>query len=280
MNLKQRWVLITGASSGLGEAMARQLAAVDGAHLVLVARRRDRLEALAEELVQHGVKCHVLTADLSEAAAVEELFAALQRENIHVTAAILNAGTTHFGAHHELSWSSAQAMLATNLQSLVHLTSLISNDMRQRGEPGALMLISSLAGSAPVPYQSLYSGTKAFVTQFGQALGFELRPFGISLTVFAPGGIATEMTENSRLNRYFRSRAVLMPAEVCGREALRALRRRQSFAIPGFVNRVSMILSRLVGLRVSTCLVGRVYAKALKARSRPLLSGTSRRPTP
>ncbi|MFN3587103.1 MAG: SDR family NAD(P)-dependent oxidoreductase, partial [Moraxellaceae bacterium] len=124
MELAGRWVLVTGASSGLGEEMARQLARDHGASLILVARRADRLEALAGELSRaHGVRCRVLPADMTRAEDVEKVFAQAIAIG-DVQAVILNAGITHFGQHVELGRAALEQLIATNVGSVVRLTSL------------------------------------------------------------------------------------------------------------------------------------------------------------
>ncbi|HLM43029.1 MAG TPA: SDR family NAD(P)-dependent oxidoreductase, partial [Myxococcaceae bacterium] len=197
LELRGRWTLITGASSGLGLELARHIAKEHGGHVVLVARRRERLETLAEELrSRYGVQAACVTADLSRPEDVERLFTeATTGRDIH--AVILNAGVTYWGEAMKLGWSDFQAMLDTNVTSLVRLSTLFVPYLIERGTHGGLMFVSSVAGLIPVPYQAAYSGTKAFVTSYGQCLAQELRPKGVSVTVFAPGGISTELLVNS-----------------------------------------------------------------------------------
>jgi short-subunit dehydrogenase len=240
IDLRNRWVLVTGASSGLGREMARQLARDHGANPILVARRRDRLDELRAELeASHGVSARVIAADLAKGEDVERVF----RESTgfgSVDAVILNAGVTYFGPHQELEWSAYEALVATNLTSVVRLTHLFVPYLLEQKRAGALMLVTSVAGLTPAPYQAAYSGTKAFLTSFGQGFAEELHGQDVSITVFAPGGIATEMTHLSGLAAQFEGSLALQAPDACAREGLRALVARRSLAVAGWLNRLQL----------------------------------------
>ncbi len=268
LHLEGRWVLVTGASAGLGEAIARRLVTVYRARVVLVARRRERLERLAIELRNLGGEALVLPADLSRDEDVSRLIQELDNRPEPVSGVILNAGLTHFGEHCELTSLATEHLVATNLRSVNRLATHYAARMRAQGIQGGIMLVSSLAGSIPLPYQALYSGTKAFVTAFGQALGYELRRAQISVTVFAPGGIATEMPDISGLGLYFKGDFALMKPDRCAREALDAFVKRRSFAVPGCLNRLGVFLSRLAGARISTFFTGSLYERALRLKQK------------
>src|SRR5262249_47051123 len=142
LDLRNRWVLVTGASSGLGKEMARLLARQHHANPILVARRRDRLKALKQKLeAQHAVSVRVGAADLATPEDVERVF----HESIgavRVDAVILNAGVTYFGPHQELEWAAYQALVATNLTSVVRLTHLFVPYLIAQAQAGALMLVT------------------------------------------------------------------------------------------------------------------------------------------
>jgi hypothetical protein len=247
LELRGRWTLITGASSGLGLELARHIAKEHGGHVVLVARRRDRLEALAEELrSRYGVRTACVTADLSRPEDVERLFTeATSGRDIH--AVILNAGVTYWGEAMKQGWSEFQAMLDTNVTSLVRLTSLFVPYLVERGTHGGMMFVSSVAGLLPVPYQAAYSGTKAFITSYGQCLAQEVRPKGVSVTVFAPGGISTELLVNSGLSNRFKAGDIgVMSPEACAAHAVRAFLRRKELYVPGLINQTLALAARVL----------------------------------
>ena len=247
LELRGRWTLITGASAGLGMELARHIAKDHGGHVVLVARRRDRLDALAEELrSRYGVQAACVTADLSRPEDVERLFTeATSGRDIH--AVILNAGVTYWGEAMKLGWSEFQAMLDTNVTSLVRLSSLFVPYLVERGTHGGMMFVSSVAGLIPVPYQAAYSGTKAFVTSYGQCLAQEVRPKGVSVTVFAPGGISTDLLVNSGLSNRFKAGDIgVMSPEACAAHAVRAFMRRKELYVPGLINQTLALAARVL----------------------------------
>ncbi len=247
LELRGRWTLITGASAGLGMELARHIAKDHGGHVVLVARRRERLEALAEELrSRYGVQAACVTADLSRPEDVERLFTeATSGRDLH--AVILNAGVTYWGEAMKLGWSEFQAMLDTNVTSLVRLSSLFVPYLVERGTHGGMMFVSSVAGLIPVPYQAAYSGTKAFVTSYGQCLAQEVRPKGVSVTVFAPGGISTDLLVNSGLSNRFKAGDIgVMSPEACAAHAVRAFMRRKELYVPGLINQTLALAARVL----------------------------------
>jgi short-subunit dehydrogenase len=261
MNLKGQWVWVTGASSGLGLELSKQLAK-RGANLLITARRVERLEALATELRAGGVEVQVLPADMSRSEDVERILGVAK--SLPLSSVVLNAGVTHFGYHHELEWPAFEAMLRTNVIGTTRLTSELVKHFQARGTDARIMLVTSLTGLLPVPFQAAYSGTKAFLSAFGMALAHELRGTKVSVTVFAPGGIATEQTAGARFDKL---RAWLAPVDAVALEALAALRSRPSLYIQGFWNRVGFLLFRFMPRDLAMWLVSREYRKSLAAEA-------------
>lgn len=266
MSFSTRWVLVTGASSGLGWEMARLLAADYRANLIVVARRADRLQELKEELETTArVTVHPIVADLSIEEDVDRVFEQATAEH-EVYGVILNAGITHFGPHLKLSWEGFQRMLATNVTATVRLTNRFVPYLIEAKQAGGIMLVTSLTGLIPVPYQTAYSATKAFLVSFGRGMYHELRADDVSITTFIPGGIMTEMSESSGLNKYWGSDSLQMQsAENCARSALQAFQQRQYMAIPGLLNRVQVFFSPFVPRRFLGNRMAEIFAKALQA---------------
>lgn len=247
MNFRGRWVLVTGASSGLGLEMARLLAREHGANIIAVARREDRLLALKAELEsQHGVQVLPLAADLSRGADVQRLYErAVDGRDVY--GVVLNAGVTFYGHVLEESHETFEAMLATNVSSLVQLSKRFATYLAQRAEGGGIMLVASVAGFSPLPYQTSYAATKSFVITYGRGLGYEVRKHGVSVTVFAPGGISTEMMTVSGLSRQFKAGDVgMMAPDTCAKLAVDAFVRRKPFYVPGVLNRVLATAMKLL----------------------------------
>jgi hypothetical protein len=264
MNFSRRRILITGASSGLGLEMARLLAHRHQSDLVLVARRKDQLMAIKTELeTQANIQCQVIAADLSIATDVKRVLTE-SIESGEIYGVILNAGITHFGKHLELDWSMFEKLMATNITSTVQLINLFTPYLITQGKQGGIMLVSSMAGLLPVPFQSAYAGSKAFITNFALSLNEELREEPISLTVFSPGGIDTAMTRNSGL-RYFANTTFMQDAVSCAQDGLDAMRARQTIFVPGLLNQAQLFATRFIPRNLVTRITGLTYRKALKS---------------
>lgn len=184
--------LITGASAGLGMEFARQLAP-HAARLILVARRIERLDALAEELracFPHlDVRPYAL--DVADEAARNRFFEWIEKENLTVDFLVNNAGVGDHGAFADGGMERVKAMIETNITALTHFTHALVPFMIRSGR-GAVLNVSSVAGFFPIPVMAVYSATKAYVTSFSEAIGIELRPRGITVTALCPGPVPTE----------------------------------------------------------------------------------------
>jgi uncharacterized protein len=234
---KRRTILVTGASSGLGRELATRLATHHGADLLLTSRREAPLEALRARLESSaGIRAEVHAADLAEPAGVRGLLAwSIERG---VSSAVLNAAVNYYGLAVDQPIPSVRELIATNVTSTTELALSLAGHFARRGG-GQLMLVSSIAGFGPVPHQAVYAATKAFLTSFGLALGHELRGRGVSVTVFAPGFIETEMLESTGLstNRWLRLLGRMSVASAAN-AALRAMLAGRALAVPGLMNRL------------------------------------------
>jgi short-subunit dehydrogenase len=260
LQFKNRWVLVTGASSGLGAEMARQLAHQHQANLILLARRKDKLDQLKAELEKEAnVSIRVIVADLSNLADVDKAIDEILQDG-QLYGAVLNAGITYFGRHAELPWEQFQTMLQTNVVSVVRLTNrLVAHFEQSKGE-GGIVIVSSMAAIFPVPYQSAYSGTKAFILSFASALRHEIKNPDFSITVYAPGGIVTEMTAGDNFHDL---QGWLMPVKEAAKEGIYAFQSRKRTYIPGFMNRVGGFFMNLVPKSFITGQMSKVYEKSL-----------------
>lgn len=261
MDFRGRWVIVTGASSGLGWEMAKSLAFEYGASVIPVARRMPRLLELKQEIEsKSSAKVRPIAADLSTLEDVDRVFREATAEE-PVYAAVLNAGISHFGEYHELSWTDFQTMLGTNVTGTVRLTTQLLPYLVARAEGGGLLIVSSMAGLTPVPYQTAYSATKAFLVNFGCGLWHETRGENVSVTTFVPGGIQTEMTSGERFKALG---GWLMPADKCAREAIDCFRRRRYLHAPGIFMRAGTSLMAFVPRQFLTSRVAATYKTALE----------------
>lgn len=194
MNTNVRTTLVTGASSGIGAAFAERIAR-DGNDLVLVARRQDRLDLLAEALeAAHGIRASVIALDLTEPDAVAALLDELEDRRIEVTSLVNGAG---FGVHGEVVHAPLNRLLAMvqlNVSALVGITRALLPSLLRAGD-GYLINIASNAGYQPVPGMATYAATKSFVLSFTEALWHETRGTGVQVLSVAPGPTRTEFFE-------------------------------------------------------------------------------------
>ena len=251
--LKGRWSLVTGASSGLGVDFARELAA-RGSNLVLVARREERLQAVAEELRQrHRVEVEVLAADLAAPGAPQQLFDRLQQSGRQVDVLVNNAGLGLYGPFLEIPWEREAGMLQLDIVTLVHLTRLFVPGMLQRGF-GRVLQVSSVGAFQPTPLYASYSAAKAFVLSHGEAVNYELRGTGVSCTVVAPGITATEFLQVSGQTPTLYQRLMLMTSAQVARVAVRALLRGRGSVVPGLANKLGAFSMRLMPRRMAAAI--------------------------
>lgn len=185
MDLAGRSVLLTGGSRGLGPVIAEALAA-QGAHLALTARSAEPMERVCESLRSAGARAVGFAADISRAEERERLVERVLEQFGHVDVLINNAGVEIEGAFVDLRWEEIQHTIEVNLSAPVHLTRLLLPQMLQRGE-GHLVHVASLAGKAGVPYDAVYSGTKAALARWSDGLRRELAGSGVGVSVVSPG---------------------------------------------------------------------------------------------
>ncbi len=243
--------LITGASSGLGEEFARQLAPHVGV-LILVARRNDRLERLRDDLVaiHHNLRVLVYAADLGNEDARLGLAGWLSENAPSVDFLINNAGLGDHGEFDSSEWSKVKAMLNVNIGALTHLTHLLVPSMLQGGR-AAILNVSSVASFFPIPNMAVYSATKAYVTSFSEAIAMELRPKGITVTALCPGPVPTEFfavaerVEGAAPHYESMPLVVVSPAEVV-RAGLEAVIHERARVIPGPLLAVAVFAALLV----------------------------------
>ncbi len=264
MQFSSRWVVVTGASSGLGREIARELASNHHANLILTARREARLAELADELrSKYRVEVDVIPADLTTAEGADQLFTeATARHPVY--GVVLAAGVTHFGHWDELGWEGYEQMVQINVLSTTKLSMLFLPYLEKRAERGGILIVASMAGLNPLAYQAAYSATKAFLVNLGCALHHEMLPRKVSVTTYLPGGIATEMTAGARFNGL---RAWLMPVDKCAHEAVVAFERRAYAHVPGLTYRIGSVLTRLLPSYFVHSQVASQYRQALETEA-------------
>ncbi|HTQ57914.1 MAG TPA: SDR family oxidoreductase [Bryobacteraceae bacterium] len=237
--------LITGASGGIGEELARLFAA--GNHnLILVARGAEKLESLAQELARaHGITARPLAADLADSGAPAHIFDTLIAAGIAVDVLVNNAGFGARGAYAEIEWETEAHMIQVNIASLAHLTRLFLPGMLARHN-GRILNVASTAAYVPGPFMAVYYASKAFVLSFTDAIAEELQGTGVTATALVPGPTATRFAatagnENSRL---FRTSPV-MDAATVARVGYEGLMTGKRIAIAGLRNKLTAFSTRV-----------------------------------
>lgn len=251
--------LITGASTGIGAAFARKLAA-RGRNVLLVARSEDKLIALCNELGRlTSIRAQYLTLDLEQPDAAAQLFEETQKRELEIDMLINNAGVGSMGDFAKLDLNRELEMIQLNIRVLVDLTHRFLPPMRER-KRGTIINVASTAGFQAVPYMATYAATKAFVLTFSEALWEENRLHGVHVMALCPGVTETNFFEASKIDRP-PMRTVQTPEEVVD-AALRGLSRKKSLVVSGWTNWLTVEAERFV----PRTLVAKVTGKALRSR--------------
>jgi uncharacterized protein len=236
------WVLITGASSGFGEEFARQYAQ-QGRSLVLVARRLDRLETLAQVLrQQYRVEVVVEQVDLANIDAVIQLHQRLRQRGIAIDTLINNAGHGLQGPFVDSKLDAALAMLQLDVVSLTAVTHVFAQDMRARRR-GRILLVASLLAYQGVENFAIYAAAKAYVLRLGEAVHRELKHDGITVTALCPGMSDTGFAQAAQQKLTPALKHLMMQPAPVVRAGISALERRRISVVPGWANRALVILT-------------------------------------
>jgi short-subunit dehydrogenase len=244
-----RWALITGASAGIGVALARELSKL-GAKLILTARRRDRLEKLAAEFVAAGTETRIVVADLNDAAAPKQIYDATEGAGLTVDIVINNAGLGQFGSFIAGNVEQEMSQVRVNCEAVVRLSRLFVPRMVERRR-GWMLVVASTASYQPVPYLTTYAATKAFDRFFAQGLAAEVAGQGVVITTLCPGPTESEFFEVSRSHVSDRHR---QSAEDVAHLGIRGLERGKLTVIPNLTGKAGAMAARLmpVGFVVRT----------------------------
>ena len=252
---RDKWALITGASAGIGVALAHELAA-GGTNLVLTARREDRLQSVARELsARYKIKTEIISADLAKPDAPREIFSFTQQKGIDIYLLINNAG---FGAYGELTEVESQRLLdmvQVNCSAVVYLTRLYLPQMVSR-KSGGVLIVASTASFQAVPYISTYAATKAFDLLFAEGLAEEMRPHGVTVCALCPGSTESEFHTVAGQDQFDRERE---SAEKVARTGLEALAAGKSWVISGWRNYLGAQSQRLVPRGLVTRIAGNMF---------------------
>ena len=255
----ERTALVTGASSGIGADIARELAR-RGHGLTLVARRVERLEELAAELDGSGVRIEVLPVDLADAAARADLVDRVESLGLEVDILVNNAGLSTTGAVHDGDPVAELRMVEVDVAAVADLTSRLLPAMVKRGR-GAVLNVASTAAFQPLPGQAGYGACKAFVLSYTRSLSGELRDTGVSITALCPGPVRTEFADVAGFGDSVSSMPdfVWLESADVARAGVEGLEKGHTVVIPGVANRVTAALATLTPKQLLVPILARFH---------------------
>ena len=270
---KGKLALVTGASTGIGYAIAKELAR-RGANLILsaTARSEDKLHELSSEIKDLGSECHIFLEDLSRLNSGRSLYDQIKLQNLHVNLLINNAGYGRWGTFHEVEMEDYADMIQLNITSLSELSHLFIPDMISEGE-GGVINVGSVASLTPVPYSSVYAATKAYVLSLSEGLRYEYRNSNIRIMALLPGAtvsnfgqVATAKSDKlrERLNKRSKRSAagtVFQTSHEVAVECLDGFTKDKQFIIPGKGNRRTALITKFMPRTKVLNTVGSLFKK-------------------
>lgn len=270
---KGKLALVTGASTGIGYAIAKELAR-RGANLILSAtvRSEDKLHELSSEIKDLGSECHIFLEDLSRLNSGRSLYDQIKLQNLHVDLLINNAGYGRWGTFHEVEMEDYADMIQLNITSLSELSHLFIPDMISKGE-GGVINVGSVASLTPVPYSSVYAAAKAYVLSLSEGLRYEYRNFNIRIMALLPGAtvsnfgqVATAKSDKlrERLNKRTKRSAagtVFQTSHEVALECLDGFTKDKQFIIPGRGNRRTALITKFMPRTKVLNTVGSLFKK-------------------
>ncbi|WP_442893566.1 SDR family NAD(P)-dependent oxidoreductase [Bacillus sp. 2205SS5-2] len=238
-------VLITGASGGIGLALAK-LFAQDQHNLVLVARSEDKLNEIAQDLSKkHSIKVNVIVSDLSKPQAAKQLFEETKRRGLVIDSLINNAGFGLFGEFEKTDMQRELEMIQVNITAVTELSKYFGQEMVERKQ-GQVLNVASTAAFQPGPLMAVYYATKAYVLSFSEALSNEWKDSGITVSALCPGPTSTGFGDQAELGQSKLFKSGVMDAESVARKAYEGLKQEKTVVIPGMKNKILAKAVRLM----------------------------------
>jgi short-subunit dehydrogenase len=271
-DLRNHRAVITGASSGIGAAIARRLAEW-GCDVLLTARRADRLEALAAELrAAHSVRAEWIALDLGQPDAAEALVRAAYAGGADVDILINNAGFGRYQYFQATPWASHAEMIQVNVVAPAELTHRFLQVMGRRSRRSYILNTSSIIAFIPMPFFASYAGTKAYIQVFTESLAAELKGTNVSITALCSGGARTEFSDVAGQRLRGMAASGLMDADRVATTGLLAMLRGKRYAVPGVLNRLLLLCVRLLPRSTAGFVAARTQGKPSAPDTKPASS--------
>lgn len=241
--------LITGASAGIGQELAKCFA-TDHHSVILVARRKQKLQQLAYDLREiHGVQAHVFDVDLGKPGAAKELYDKVKEADLEVDFLVNNAGIGQNGKFHELDADQMSTMINLNITALTELTRYFLPEMIERNK-GRILNVGSTAGFQAGPHMAVYYATKAYVYSFTEALTEELKGTKITITNLAPGATASEFQSRAEMDNSMLFAFGAMTSEAVAKAGYKGMMKGKDLVIPGLKNKLIPISANILPRKV------------------------------
>jgi len=240
-----RYALITGSSSGIGYEIAK-LFARDKCNLILVARRKERLKQLAEELEsEYNIKTIIIAKDLSMPDSAREIYDFLKQKNISIDYLVNNAGFIVYGKFSKTDWTKELQMIGVNLIAMTQLIKLFLPDMLSRNS-GKILNIGSTGSFCPGPLNAVYCATKNYVLSLSEAIAEELKGSRVTITTLCPGAAKTEFAERAGIENTFVHTFGVMSASRVAKIGYKSLIKGRGTVVPGILNKVQIFSLRFI----------------------------------
>jgi short-subunit dehydrogenase len=257
-------VVVTGASSGIGKALATTFAR-NGHAVLVVARREERLLSLCQELTsEHGASVNCLALDITAPGAPQALFKGAVRVFGNVQVLINDAGMSPYQTFRELSYNHLSQILALNIRSVTELCYLFMAHMLSHGEPSHVVNVSSVGGYAPLPRFSAYTGSKHYLRAFTNLLNYEYRGTNIKVSALYPGGTLTEFPglAGQRIKRF--ALKTMMTPEQVAETAYPAILKGKRVIVPGTINKLAVLMGKLLPFPLAIRMMEFIYDQSME----------------
>lgn len=256
---KECYVLITGASSGIGYEIAK-LYANDGYNLVLVARNLDNLKKVKSELSKYKIDIKILSLDISKGCDIEKLFNYIEEKEIMVSTLINNAGIGSFGDFKNINWEKEEALLDINIKALTRLTKYFLPKIIE-SKNGGVLNVASTAAFCSGPRMAAYYASKAYVLNLTEAIYEECKESGIKVACLCPGPVKTDFQDKAGIKKSKAAKKYLMDAETVAKIAYKEFNNGKVIIIPGLKNKLLVIINKFLPRSISRNIILRTNKK-------------------
>lgn len=246
---KEHYVLITGASSGIGYEIAK-LYAYDGYNLVLVARNIDKLKKVKSELSQYNIEIKILSLDISKDYNIEKLFNYIETNKISISTLINNAGIGSFGDFKDINWEKEESLLDINIKALTKLTKYFLPKIMEL-KSGGILNVASTAAFCAGPRMAVYYASKSYVLNLTEAIYEECKESGIKVSCLCPGPVMTEFQGKAGIKKSEAAKKYLMDTETVAKIGYKEFNKGKVVIIPGLKNKLLVIINKFLPRSIS-----------------------------